>query len=444
MKKLLPLLIGLSLSSFSLFAHAEDLMQVYQQAKQSNPDLRSAEALRNAAYEKINESRGTLLPQLGLSGEYGVGKAYRGTKDGTRTDSATGSVSLSQSLFNMTKWRNLSLTKKQASIQDITFRAQEQTLLLDTATAYYNVLYALDAYSYAKAKKSSISQQLQQTKQRFNVGLVAITDVHDAQANYDQAVADEVIKMNSVENSLEVLRQITGVHYSNLNTLNIQAFRTQSLPAVSAIQKEAENNNLTLLSARLSQDVSREQVRVAQTGHAPTLDLTASSSIGNTDTRFDGYTSKDQSGTNQVGVKLSLPLYSGGQTSSQVKQAQYNLISSSELLESTHRSVIQTVRSSYNNINAATSTINAYKQLVVSAESALQATQSGYDVGTRTIVDVLNATTVLYDAKAQLAKARYDYLINVLTLKSAQGTLNEGDLIQLNNFLGKTTSTSIY
>jgi len=444
MKKLLPLLIGLSLSSFSLSSHAEDLLQVYQQAKQGNPDLRSAEAKRNAAYEKINESRGTLLPQLGLSADYGVGKSFRGSKEGTRTNSANGAVSLSQTVFNMTKWNSLSLTKKQASIQDIAYHAQEQTLILDTANTYFNVLYSLDALSYAQAKKSAIAQQLQQTKQRFNVGLVAVTDVHDAQSNYDQAVADEVIKQNDVENALETLRQIAGVQYSTLSSLSIQKFRTHSAPAVTALLKEAENNNLTLLSARLAKEASREQVRISQSGHAPTLELTASSGIGNTDTRFNDYTSKDQSGTNQVGLKLSLPIYSGGQTSSQVKQAQYNLISSSEDLESAHRNVIRTVRSSHNNINAAISTINAYKQLVVSAESTLNATKSGYDVGTRTIVDVLNATTTLYDAKARLAQARYDYLINALTLKSAQGTLNESDLVQLNNFLGHPIKTSIY
>lgn len=442
MKKLLPFLIGLSLSSFSIFAHAEDLLQVYQQAKESNPALRSSEAQRDATYEKINETRGSLLPQLGLSADYTLGKNFRGSKDDARTDSKSGSVSLSQSLFNMTNWRNLSVTKKLASVQDIVYRGQQQTLILDTAAAYFSVLRAIDAYTNTEAQKRAIGRQLDQTRQRFNVGLVAITDVHDAQAKYDQTLADEVSKMNDIENALEDLRLVTGITYPMLSSVNTQKFRTQSAPSVDALLNEAENNNLTLLSARLSQELAREQIRVSESRHLPTLDLTASSGIGNTDTRYNGYTSKDQSGSNQIGVKFSLPIYSGGRTNSQVKQAQYNFIRYSEDLESIHRSVIKTVRSSHNNISAAISTIKAYQQLVTSADSSLKATEAGYNAGTRTIVDVLNATQTLYDAKTKLSNARYDYLINVLTLKSAQGTLNESDLVSLNGDLGKAISTT--
>jgi outer membrane protein len=442
MKKLLPFLIGLSLSGFSLSSHAEDLLQVYQQAKESNPTLRSSAAQRDSAYEKINESRSSLLPQLGLSADYSLNKSFRGAKDGTRTDSKSGSVSLTQSLFNMTNWRNLDVTKKLASVQDIVYRAQEQTLILDTATAYFGVLRALDDYSFTQAKKSAIGRQLEQTRQRFNVGLVAITDVHDAQAQYDQTLADEVIKRNDIENALEELRLVTGLIYPTLNTVNTQKFRTQNAPAVDALLNEAENNNLTLLSARLSQELARQQIKVSQSGHLPTLDLTASSGIGNTDSRYDGFTSKSQSGSNQVGVTFKLPLYSGGRTSSQVKQAKYDFVRYSEDLESTHRSVVKTVRSSHNNILAAISTIKAYKQLVISADSSLKATEAGYSAGTRTIVDVLNSTQTLYDAKARLSNARYDYLINVLALKSAQGTLNESDLVALNSELGQAISTT--
>lgn len=441
MKKLLPILIGLSLSSFSIFAHAEDLLQIYQQAKENNPDLRSVEAKRSEAYEKINESRGSLLPQLGLTADYNLTKNYRGSRDGARTDTTSGKVALSQSIFNMTNWRNLSLTKKQASLQDIVYRAQEQKLMLDTSTAYFQVLRALDAFSNTEAKKIALGQQLQQTRQRYNVGLVAVTDMYDAQAQYDLTLADEVIRRNDVENALEDLRRITNISYPTLNSLDTQRFRTQAAPAIDALLNEAENNNLDLLSARLNQELAREQIRISQTGHLPTLDLTASSGIGNTDTRYHG-TTKDQNGSNQVGVQFSLPIYSGGRTSSQVKQAQYNFISSSEDLEGKHRDVIRTVRSSFNNISAAISSIRAYQQTVVSAQSSLRATQAGYDVGTRTIVDVLNATTTLYDARTKLSDARYTYLINVLQLKSAQGTLNESDLVKLNNDLGKAISTT--
>ncbi|MNG87249.1 Outer membrane protein TolC precursor [compost metagenome] len=150
----------------------------------------------------------------------------------------------------------------------------------------------------------------------------------------------------------------------------------------------------------------------------------------------------NDAGENKVGLSFNLPLYSGGQTNSQVQQAQYNFVGASEQLESAHRSVVQTVRSSFNNVNASISSINAYKQAVISAQSSLDAMEAGYQVGTRTIVDVLDATTTLYNAKQQLSSARYTYLINQLNIKSALGTLNENDLLLLNGALGKPISTS--
>jgi outer membrane protein len=215
---------------------------------------------------------------------------------------------------------------------------------------------------------------------------------------------------------------------------------------VNALLKEAEKRNLSLLQARLNQDLAREQIRYAETGHMPTLGLTASTSLSDTD--YSGSQAAragnaDRTvGQNSVGLSFSLPLYSGGSVTSQVKQAQYGFVGASEQLESAHRSVVQTVRSSYNNVNASISSINAYKQSVVSAQSSLDATEAGYSVGTRTIVDVLDATTTLYNAKQQLSSARYNYLINQLNIKSALGTLNEQDLVALNSALGKPIPTT--
>ena len=174
-------------------------------------------------------------------------------------------------------------------------------------------------------------------------------------------------------------------------------------------------------------------------------------STGVSDTSYSGSKTRGATGSqyddsnmgqNKIGLNFSLPLYQGGMVNSQVKQAQYNFVGASEQLESAHRSVVQTVRSSFNNINASISSINAYKQAVVSAQSSLDAMEAGYSVGTRTIVDVLDATTTLYNAKQQLANARYTYLINQLNVKSALGTLNEQDLVALNNTLGKPIPTS--
>jgi len=445
MKKLLPILIGLSLTGFSAMSQAENLLQVYQQARLSNPDLRRSAADRDAAFEKINEARSPLLPQLGLGADYSYSNGYRDA-NGVNSNTTSAALSLTQTIFDMSKWRQLTLQEKSAGIQDVTFQTDQQTLILNTATAYFNVLSAIDSLSYTEAQKQAIYRQLDQTTQRFNVGLVAITDVQNARSQYDNVLANEVTARNNLDNALEQLRQVTGNYYPQLASLNVDAFKTNKPDSVSNLLKEAENRNLSLLQARLSQDLAREQIRLAETGHMPTVGLTASTGVS--DSSYSGSNTNSAQyndsnvGQNKVGINFSLPLYSGGAVTSQVKQAQYNFVGASEQLESAHRNVVQTVRSSFNNINASISSINAYKQAVVSAQSSLDATEAGYAVGTRTIVDVLDATTTLFNAKQQLSSARYNYLINQLNIKSALGTLNEQDLQILNSNLGKPVSTT--
>ena len=442
MKKLFPILIGLGLTGFSAMSQAENLLQVYQQARISNPDLRKSAADRDAAFEKINEARSPLLPQLGLGADYTYTSGFRDAKD-QNSDVTSGSLQLTQVLFDMSKWRALTLQEKNAGIQDVTYQTDQQTLILNTATAYFKVLAAIDTLSYTEAQKQAIYRQLDQTTQRFNVGLVAITDVQNARSQYDAVLANEVTARNDLDNAVEELRQVTGNYYPELASLNVDGFKTTKPSAVNALLKEAENRNLSLLQARLSQDLAREQIRQAQDGHLPTLNLNASSSVSNSSYNGSKNTTPDRDiGQNQIGLNFSLPLYQGGMVNSQVKQAQYNFVGASEQLESAHRSVVQTVRSSFNNVNASISSINAYKQAVVSAQSSLDAMEAGYSVGTRTIVDVLDATTTLYNAKQQLSNARYNYLINELNIKSALGTLNEQDLVALNNTLGKAIPTS--
>ncbi|WP_241722748.1 outer membrane channel protein TolC [Raoultella sp. HC6] len=442
MKKFFPILIGLGLTGFSAISQAENLMQVYQQARISNPDLRKSAADRDAAFEKINEARSPLLPQLGLGADYTYTNGYRDANN-QNSNVTSGSLQLTQTLFDMSKWRALTLQEKAAGIQDVTYQTDQQTLILNTATAYFNVLSAIDTLSYTEAQKQAIYRQLDQTTQRFNVGLVAITDVQNARSQYDSVLANEVTARNNLDNAVEALRQVTGNYYPQLSSLNVDGFKTNKPQTVNALLKEAENRNLSLLQARLNQDLAREQIRQAQDGHLPTLDLNASTSVSNSKYNGSRSTTPDRDiGQNTIGLSFSLPLYQGGMVNSQVKQAQYNFVGASEQLESSHRTVVQTVRSSFNNINASISSINAYKQAVVSAQSSLDAMEAGYSVGTRTIVDVLDATTTLYNAKQQLSSARYNYLINQLNIKSALGTLNEQDLTALNNTLGKPVDTS--
>ncbi|OCG36983.1 outer membrane channel protein TolC [Gilliamella sp. Gris1-4] len=444
MKKTLTFLIGLALSQ-SVFA--ENLIQVYEQAKETNPDLRSSLAEKNKAYAAISGSRASLLPQVGLSASYGV---THGRRDTSGVKSKSGNlyqVAISQSIFNFSNWKALDITKKQASIADIAYQYQGQTLILNTSVAYFNVLKALDALSFIDAQKKAIGHQLEQTRQQHQVGLVAITDVQNAQANYDLTVAQQVDALNDLNNAIEALRQLSGRFYSSLASVNTNTFKTESPAQISALLKQSEKSNLNLLTMRLNQDIAREQIKLSQAGHLPTASLEASTNLNKTD-RYgnsvgSGAHGKSYSGNNYVGVSVNLPIFSGGATMSKVEQAQQNYVSFSEKLESTNRGVINQVRSSYNNISSSISAIKAYQQAVVSAQSSLEATNSGYQVGTRTIVDVLNATTQLYSSKRNLSDAKYNYLTSLLQLKYAVGTLTANDLVYLNNMLGKEVSTLV-
>ncbi|MCX8711117.1 outer membrane channel protein TolC [Gilliamella sp. B3464] len=445
MKKTLTFLIGLTLSQ-AVFA--ENLVQVYEQAKETNPDLRSSLADKDKAYSAISGSRASLLPQVGLSASYGV---THGRRDNSGEKSKSGNlyqVTLSQSLFNFSNWKNLDITKKQASIADITYQYQGQTLILNTSVAYFNVLKALDALSFIEAQKKAIGRQLEQTQQQHQVGLVAITDVQNAKANYDLTVAQQVNALNDLNNAIEDLRQVSGRFYSQLASINTKTFKTEMPTQIGALLKQSETSNLNLLTMKLNQDIARDQIKLAQSGYMPTASVDASTNLNKTD-RYGKQTSPNvpngtkYSGSNYVGVSVSMPIFSGGATMSQVEQAQHNFVSFSEKLESTNRSVINQVRSSYNNISSSISAIKAYQQAVVSAESSLEATTSGYQVGTRTIVDVLNATTQLYSSKRNLSDAKYTYLTSLLQLKYAVGTLTADDLVYLNNMLGKELSTTV-
>ncbi|RDT64177.1 outer membrane channel protein TolC, partial [Klebsiella pneumoniae] len=189
--------------------------------------------------------------------------------------------------------------------QEDTDQTDQQTLILNTATAYFNVLSAIDALSYTEAQKQAIYRQLDQTTQRFNVGLVAITDVQNARSQYDTVLANEVTARNNLDNALEALRQVTGNYYPELASLNVDSFKTDKPQAVNALLKEAENRNLTLLQARLSQDLAREQIRLAQDGHLPTLSLSASTGVS--DTSYSGSkTNTAQYDDNNMGQNLSL------------------------------------------------------------------------------------------------------------------------------------------
>jgi outer membrane protein len=438
-KTISALIIGLICATTSTLANAEDLLSVYKQAQANDPVVLKSYALFKASQEDIDQARAILLPQLNASGSFTKSK---GNTEGVKTfDSEVTRVGInfSMEIYHHSSWLRLDNAKKTAHRSDVTYQSAKQDLIVRVTTAYFDVLSAKDDLDFARAEKAAIERQLEQTKQRYSVGLTAVTDVHEAQAQYDNALTSEIRAENSVFTAEEALRVITNVYPRNLSTLNTERFSTSRPVPDSANewQQTAEAKNLDLIAQKIGVDIAKENINIATSGHYPTLDLSGSYSETDSDDLFTNPTNSIESDNQSIGITLAVPIYSGGATSSRVRQAQSNYVAASQDLAQTHRNIVRNTRNAYNTVIAAVSAIAALEQSVISAESALKATEAGFEVGTRTIVDVLNSTRNLYNAKRNLSSTRYDYVQSILSLKRAAGTINEQDLISINQGLSE-------
>ena len=315
------------------------------------------------------------------------------------------------------------------------YQAEEQFLIIRVAEAYFTVLAAEEDLSFSRAESRAIRKQLDQAQQRYDVGLIAITDVHEAQSAYDNARAQEIQAENALGNAREALREIIGGDPGKL--ANLKSRIALSKPQPSDIEywaNQALDNNPVVKAAEETVEASSREVEVQRSGHFPTLDL-----VGNAVREEYGSAPpldqfRDQE-TSNIGLELRIPLYSGGRTTASTSQARHNLRAERFNLESAKREASRNVRNAYRGVITGISQVNALAAAKVSAQSALNATQAGYDVGTRTLVDVLIAERNLYAARRGYAQARYQYVLNDLLLRQAAGTLGEDDIKRINNLL---------
>ncbi|MCF2862353.1 outer membrane channel protein TolC [Pseudoalteromonas sp. Cnat2-41] len=449
-KTLLTTLIALS-CSFSTYSHAEDLMQVYEIALENDPVVLKAKANAEAQEHNTDRALSALLPQLGFSMGYTKSESdsyefdddlLQLVKVDSERDTFSREIGLSQAIFDLNAWRSLDIAEKQALQQKTVYDQAQQALIVRVAQGYFEVLAAIDTLEFVQAEKRAIERQLEQTKQRFAVGLTAITDVHEAQAQFDNSVAREIVAKNDVETAREKLREITGKYHAKLDQLDTETFSTvKPNKATEDFVTLAKANNLELQVAKASVDIAKQQIDLAQTGHYPKLTLNAAygDSLVNSERTIMGQTVVNdhvpRGDTASVGLNFELPLYSGGATVASTDQARALYVVASEDLEATLRGVTRTTITSYNQVVSDIATYRALEQAVVSAESALQATEAGFEVGTRTIVDVLISTQNLYNAKRNLADVRYRYVVSTLALKQAAGTLTAEDLQAINQGL---------
>ncbi|HET7203981.1 MAG TPA: TolC family outer membrane protein [Steroidobacteraceae bacterium] len=445
-------------------ARAENLIEVYQAAVRGDPVLREAEARRMAALEAKPQARGLLLPQADVTGQYA-------SRNGDSTalflkQNDDGSVSLAQSdqssesdfwnyearvtqsLFRWDQWQALKRADATVAVAEANFRAAQQNLLVRVSTAYFDVLAADDTLSAAQATLEALARQLEQADKRFEVGLIAITDVQEARAAHDSATAGVIAAKRTLATTQEVLRELTNETYTTLAKPAEQMPLDQPQPAdEQGWVDRALENNLAVIAARLETEVAARDVKVAQAGHFPTVELFA------TYNEFDSDATQTNNGVTQpadatqtedmVGVQVTVPIFTGGATRSRVRESVYLQRAAREKLEGTMRSAERETRDAYLSLIAEKARVQALAQAVKSSQTALEATEAGFEVGTRTTVDVLAARRTLFEAQRDYARTRYDYLINIVRLESAAGGLVQDDLAAINAFLTAPTTLPV-
>lgn len=460
MRILPPLLLAASIVA-SAPTHATDLLEIYGISLTSDPQLREADANLQATIQRKPQAIAALLPQVSAGWTYddnknntrairGVGAVVAPSITDTTSDGWGWSVDLTQTLFRADQWLRVRQADKEAAQSEADYQAARQNLITRVATAYFDVLAAQDTLESEQAAKEAIGRQLEQAQKRFEVGLIAITDVQEAQAGYDQAVAAEITAKRVLANRREVLREITGQYTPDLDGPQEEIPLVSPNPVNENQWVEiALQQNLSLMSADIAVDIARDDVRIARSGYLPTLDLVARRQVqdidgSGTNTAQD-FTSGvverqlidtlNDSTSEVISVQFSVPIYAGGAIRSASREAVWQRRAALERLERTAREVERNTRDSYLGVISEIARVKALRQALKSARTALQATEAGFEVGTRTTVDVLDSRRSLFLAETNYARSRYDYIVNVLLLKEAAGTLNETDLTEVNGWL---------
>ncbi|CAN7426330.1 TolC family outer membrane protein [Pseudomonas sp. LjRoot71] len=420
-----------------------DLVTVYQEAAANNADLAAARADYEARSEVVPQARAGLLPNLSAGANLSDTRTQIDSPANTSSRSGTVyQANLSQPLFRADRWFQLQAAKASNEQAVLELSATEQNLILQSAEAYFAVLRAQDNLASTKAEEAAFKRQLDQANERFDVGLSDKTDVLEAQAGFDTARANRIIALRQVEDTFQALTTLTNRDFSALEGIE------HSLPILAPTPNDAKAwvdtaaaQNLNLQASNYAVEAAEETLRQRKSGHAPTLDAVASYQKGDNDSlgfsnnaatvnRFSGDVEQ-----RSIGLQLNIPIYSGGLTSSQVRESYQRLNQTEQLRESLRRQVVQNTRNLHRAVNTDVETVQARKQSIISNQSALEATEIGYQVGTRNIVDVLDAQRELYSSVRNYNNARYDYILNNLRLKQAAGTLSPDDLNALEQYL---------
>lgn len=448
------------LMAFAASAGAADLMQAYDLARQNDPTLSIADATRNASQLGIAASRAALLPQL--SGGAGLSRSgsdstvtglltndqpYRSDSDSHSRGRSYG-LDLSQSIYDHSSYTRLRAAKKRAQAGEAEFDAANDSLIVRVAQGYFDTLTAIDALVFALAEERAVKRQLDQAEVRFEVGADAITDVHEARARYDGARANTIASQVRLEDAREALAEILGERLHGLKGLDENFQPQQPSPAnVDDWVALTLERNPILQAQEIAAQADELDVATARSGHLPYLAASAGygKSFGWGGSVSNGVFDPHSEGSNwNAGINLVVPIFSGFSTQTAVKQAINNRDLRGFQYEQNRRAILRQTRNSFRALQAGISEIEARKQAVISAKSALEATEAGFEVGTRTIVDVLLSQQTLFSAQSGYSAARHNFLVNSLRLKQAAGTIELADLQDVNRYLVNDAEAALY
>lgn len=441
MKRFLPLAMAACGLSLSMTAAAEDLSAVYDLAMANDAQVAAARATREADSYNATIARGGLLPQASASYTWSKGNTDSesigdtGTVESADYDYTVKTLSLDASmpLFNLNTWYNYKAALSVDSVSDLTLKIAEQNLILRTADVYFGILRAQDNLAAAEAEVESVEQSLEQVRQRYEVGLSPVTELNEAQAAYDLSYVNLLDRQASLEISYEAMESLTGSVIKDVEPLKEDADLNNPQPEdASAWVTSGMEGFPGLLTANAQLESARLSRNATKSNHLPTVNLFASYS--NEAQKPEDFQELD-SVTKMYGVQVTVPLLAGGSNYAATKQAALSYAAADATLEQQKRELKQNIRSLYLQVRNSVRNIAAREQAIRSARSALDATETGYKVGTRNIVELLNAKRNLFAAGSDYANARYDYIINLLNLKYYAGVLSEGDVAELNRLL---------
>jgi len=429
---------------------ADSLKDIYETALQNDPVLSAARASFNADREIQNISRAALLPQISISGEYTEAESNENSqqivviqdqaipsiRNGLIDSNQTRySATLTQAIFDMSSWYRFRGGKALSQSAKAQFAADQQSLIIRVSQAYFNALRAHDNMETRKAEERAIQRQLEQTRERFEVGLLPVTDVHEAQAVFDDAAVNSLEARGALNIAFEALEVLTGKSHSVLAGLMDNFAATNPTPEVSEAWVDlAMGNNFQLKVAELGKDAAYNEAKAAAAARLPKITGRASPFDSDSDGVSFGSPFESVQDGHQFAVSISMPIMGGG-VDAQRRQAKQRAIQSGEGYTAAKRNTVQSARSRHQLVITNAARVKARKQAITSANSALEATQAGYEVGTRNIVDVLVAQRTVYQARRNYANARYDYILSMMSLKEVAGQLSPDDVFTLNAWL---------